>query len=188
MTALKQRKIAIPLTAAACVVFLLLGVGTGLGRQVSSLTAMYQTGVDGSGYGIATDLQKRDTYAGNLTALAQKYDGAFDEEINAVSEARTALDAALATDGYGDDYDANAQLTLAIEALNEAMKDYALSDADESYRAELYADLTSRNDTISHEATDFNTQVRSFNEDILGGFPANVLHGLLGIDSVEEYR
>lgn len=187
MTRLKERNVAIPLTIVVCIIFLLLGVRTGLQRAASDLTEMYETGVDGSGYGIATDLQKRYTYSGNLTAVAQKYDAAFETEISAVSAARADLDAALATDSFADDYDANAALTEAVEALNLAMKSYDLSDEDEAYRAEIYADLISRNDTISHEATDFNAEVRSFNEDVLGAFPASLLHGLVGVDAVEVY-
>ncbi len=187
MTILKERKFAVPVTAVVCVLFLLLGVGTGLRREVSDLDQMYQTGVDGSGYGIATDLQQRYTYAGNLTAVAQKYEGAFDTQIAEVSETRAALYAAMATEGYSDDFAANTALTDAVEILNEAMKSYELSEEDEAYRAELYSNLNSRNDTIRHAATDFNAQVQNFNENILGGFPANVLHSLVGVDSVEVF-
>jgi hypothetical protein len=183
---LKERKIAIPLTAVVCVVFLLLGVGKGLRGQERQLAQMYETGTDGSGYGIATDLQKRYTYAGNLASVAQKYGDEFSAETAAVSTARAALNDALSTNDFGDDYDANAALTEAVESLNLAMQGN-LSDADESYRVELYNDLSSRNDTISHAATDFNTAVRAYNSDILGGFPANVLHGLVGVETAEVF-
>ena len=91
-------------------------------------------------------------------------------------------------EGAGESYRAADELLGAVEALNQAMLEGALSERDEQYRSELYASILSRTTIIAHEASDYNAQVRAFNQDVLGGFPANVLSGLAGVDQLEEYN
>ena len=180
----KRPAAAIAIVAVVIVLGTLFGVRRSLNRASAVVTEQFYQGTDGSGYGIATDLDKILEFSGNLVTVANKYGTQFSDQAQAVTQARLALDQA---EGVSASYAANEALLQAVEALNQAMQDADLADRDEQYRGELYASILSRTTIIAHEATDYNAQVRSFNQDVLGAFPANLLSGLAGVDQLEEY-
>ena len=180
----KRPAAAVAIVAVVIVLGTLFGVRRSLTQASAVVTEQFYQGTDGSGYGIATDLDKILEFSGNLVTVANKYGSQFSAQAQAVTQARLALDEA---EGAAARYKANEALLQAVEALNQAMQDADLADRDEQYRSELYASILSRTTIIAHEATDYNAQVRSFNQDVLGAFPANLLSGLAGVDQLEEY-
>lgn len=152
---------------------------TGLRRDASEA---FYTGVDGSGYGIATNLDLRVEYARNLCKIAAKYDAAA--EVQTVESACRALEDAA---DFSGKYDANNDLTGAVESLSQKLSGQALSQEDEDYRKSLTADIASYEMKIDKLATAFNQEVRSYNQDALGSFPGGILGRLTGVRELEEY-
>ena len=74
-----------------------------------------------------------------------------------------------------------------MDALSLRLQKQSLSQTDEDYRKSLTADIASYEMRIDKLATAFNAEARTFNEDILGGFPAHFFGALTGVDEVEEY-
>ena len=181
----KRRQGAIAIVAVVIVLATLFGVRRSLNKASAQVSEMFYTGADASGYGIATDLDKILEFSGNLVTVANKYGAEFSDPAQAVTRARQELAQA---EGVSGQYTASQTLLQAVETLNQAMLDGELSDQDEQYRSELYASILSRTTIIAHEATDYNAQVRSFNQDVLGAFPANLLSGLAGVDQLEEFN
>lgn len=165
---------------------LVLGTVFGTWRSLSGLrhTAQenFYTGVDGSGYGISTNLDLRVEYARNLCKIAAKYDAA--EATEAVESACLALEDA---GDFSEKYDANNLLTGAVESLSQTLSGQTLTQEDEDYRKSLTADIASYEMKIDKLATPFNQEVRSFNQDALGSFPGGLLGRLTGIHELEEY-
>lgn len=141
-----------------------------LTKKQSKIEAMFTTGSDGSGVGINSDLEKRVEYSRNLLKVAQKYQG-FDQETSALTQACDDLVARKG--GAAGAYSLNLALSDAAQDLYMAMEG-KLSEKDEEYRQSLYANILSRNDTISHEAAKYNEKALDFNA-ILDTFPANIL-------------
>ena len=170
------------------VLALVLVFGTEFGTR-RSLTGLrhdasenFYTGVDGSGYGIATNLDLRVEYARNLCKIAAKYDAAA--EVQMVEAACQALEDAA---DFSEKYDANNHLTSAVETLSIQLSGQTLAQEDEDYRKSLTADIASYEMKIDKLATPFNQEVRSFNQDALGSFPGGLLGRLTGIHELEEY-
>lgn len=61
-------------------------------------------------------------------------------------------------------------------------------EEDEGYRKELTADIASYEMRIDKLAASYNSEVRSFNNDIMAGIPAGPLGRLTGISLLEEYQ
>ena len=167
-------------------VVLLLGTLFGTWRSLTGLQRdtreYFYTGVDESGYGIATNLDLRVEYARNLCKIASKYDAGA--ETGAVESACAALEDA---EGFAAKYDANNDLAGAVDALSLKLQDQALSQEDEDYRKSLTADIASYEMKIDKLATPFNQEVRSFNQDALGSFPGGILGRLTGVKELEEF-
>lgn len=171
---------------AVLILVVILGTLFGTHRSLSSLRqdtaqAFYQ-GVDNSGYGISTNLDLRVEYARNLCKVGGRY--SVSQQVTAVEDACAALENAETPE---EKYDANNGLTSAVSDLSDALAGQSLSQEDAQLRKSLTTDLSSFEMRIDKLASAYNTEVRSFNEDILGGFPAGLLGGLLGIDDLEEY-
>lgn len=181
----KRRQGAIAIVAVVIVLATLFGVRRSLNKASEQVSEMFYIGADASGYGIATDLDKIMEFSGNLVTVANKYGTQFSDPAQAVTQARQELARA---EGVSEQYEASQALLQAVETLNQALLDGELSDQDEQYRSELYASILSRTTIIAHEATDYNAQVRAFNQDVLGAFPANLLGGLAGVDQLEEFN
>jgi hypothetical protein len=182
MNMLKKRSTAVGVLVAV----FLLGTLFGTHRSLSSIRKdtqeAFYVGVDDSGYGIQTNLKLRVEYARNLCKIASRYDAA--EETQAVEDACTDLESAQTAD---EKYAANNALTGAVTDLSDTLAAQSLSDEDESYRKSLTADLSSYEMRIDKLATAYNTEVRTFNDDILGSIPGGVIGKLTGVRELEAY-
>lgn len=179
---LKKRGTAWAVLAVVLVAGTLLGSLRSLSGLKRDITEAFYQGVDGSGYGIATNLNLRVEYARNLCKIAADYDAAAERA--AVEQACSRLEAA---DSFDEKYDANNALTDAVDTLSLRLEKQKLSREDEAYRRSLTADIASYEMKIDKLAADFNSAVREFNTDILDGFPAGIFGMLTGVDEVEEY-
>ncbi len=182
---LQSSRFAAAVLVAVIVFGSLFGVRRSLNRAEEKITRQFYTISSDEPYGIATDLDKILEFSGNLITIANKYGSAYSDCVENAAEARLALSEA---QGPAESYAANEKLTLAVQALNAAMADGNLSETDEQYRVQLYASIQSRNSIIAHEASDYNTQVREFNQTVLGSFLADILGPLLGVEKLEEYH
>lgn len=169
---------------AILVAVLVLGTIFGTWRSVAGLsrglTEAFYRGVDGSGYGIATNLDLRVEYARNLCKIAAGYDA--DAEVRAVEDACAHLED---VKGFADKYDANNTLTDAVDALDIALQRQNLSAEDEGYRKSLTADIASFEMRIDKLASAFNAEVRQ-KQGSVSGF-ARLIGNLTGVGGLEEY-
>ena len=67
---------------------------------------------------------------------------------------------------------ADNRLEAAMTALYRSLEDSSLSEKDDAYRQRLYADFSSRADTISHDP--YNGYAQDYNE-TLSRFPASLI-------------
>lgn len=179
---LKKRAVACTVLALVLVFGTLFGTHRSLTGLRKDAAEDFYVGADDSGYGIATNLDLRVEYARNLCKIAGGYDVAL--EIQVVEEACTALEDAA---DFGEKYDANNDLTDAVDTLSLALQKQSLSQEDEGYRKSLAADIASYEMKIDKLATEFNAGVRAFNGNVLGGFPAPCFGALTGVEKLEEY-
>lgn len=167
---LKKRSGAITVLILVVVLSTIFSAHRSLKAERAEIEAMLITGVNGKGIGINSDLEKRVDYSRNLVKIARDYPD-LTEQCKDVSEACDAL--AKRDGGASQAYKLNKELTDAVETLYLSMT--GLTEKDEQYRQELYANILSRNDTITNEAAQYNKLALEFNNDILGTFPANIL-------------
>ena len=184
MKALKSRPVAVLLTAVIVLLSLTFGVHRSVTKQARRVETMFTQGVDGSGYGIAGDLEERADYASRLTKIAGKYTG-MDQEIAEVQEAVTTLSAARTADLK---YLADRDLENAVTALDLALQDADLSENDEAYRSETIAGFQSPGYKIDKEAVRYNAEVQKYQEEVLGGFVAGLVDRLFPLPDVEAYQ
>ncbi len=179
---LRSRPLAWGILAAVLVLGTLFGTGRSVTALRQEVTEAFYVGTDQSGYGVATNLSLRIEYARNLCKIAADYD--TDAERAAVEAACVALESA---ESFSEKYDANTALTDAVDTLDRRLQQLELTQEDESYRKSLTADIDSYQMKLDKLAVSFNSSVRSFNQDILGSFPVNVLRIPAGLEEVEEY-
>ena len=183
MKTLKNDKVAWLVAAVVVMLSLCFGAVRSVRAEASKVEQMFTEGVDGSGYGIAGDLEERADYAQRLTKIAGKYNGAG-QEIEAVQEAVVALSAAATP---SEKYRADKALESAVVALDLAMQDLGLSEQDEAYRSETMAGFESPGYKIDKEAVRYNEAVQTYRETVLGGFVANLVGALVSLPEVEAY-
>lgn len=155
-----------------------------LNKLYKEVNRTFYQGVDGDGLGIENDLNNRIDNSYNLVTIAKKYIDAEDEVIKNTLDARDAL---VNSDSISEKYKANLRLTEAVEELYTVLgeENLNLSEQDKSYRRSLYSNLTSRNDTISHDG--YNDKAADFNH-TLEEFPASLISRLVGINKAELFR
>ncbi len=168
--------------AAILVLGTVFGSWRSLTGQRRAVTEAFYKGTDGSGYGIATNLDLRVEYARNLCKIAGDYDAA--EQLQAVEDACRELED---EEDFDDKYEANNALTAAVEALDRTLRQQSLSQEDEDFRKSLTADIASYEMRIDKLAASFNAQARRFNQQVLGSFPAKLFGELTDVEEVEEY-
>ena len=179
---MKKRGTAYGVLAAVLVLGTLFGTFRSLTSERRSASEAFYVGVDGSGYGISTNLDLRVEYARNLCKIAARYDASAETE--QVEQACSDLEAA---EGFSEKYDANTALTDAVDTLDQKLQSLSLSQEDDEFRQSLTADIASYEMKIDKLATDFNAGARQFNDHVLGGFPAELFGALTGVEEVEEY-
>jgi hypothetical protein len=182
MNMLKKRSTAVGVLVAVFLLGTLFGTHRSLSGIRKDTQEAFYVGVDDSGYGIQTNLKLRVEYARNLCKIASRYDAA--EAQKAVEDACTALESAQTAE---EKYAANNALTGAVTDLSDTLAAQSLSDEDEGYRKSLTADLSSYEMRIDKLATAYNTEVRTFNDDILGSIPGGMIGKLTGVRELEAY-
>mgnify|MGYP002519040254 CR=1 FL=1 len=180
----KNRRAAVAIAAAVCVVMTALGAHRSVNAQRSAVERAFYQGADGTGYSISRLLGDRVEYAGYLVKVASQYPELSDET-EAVASAAGELQSAKGAQAGGE---ANRALTDAVTALDLAMQSAELSERDEQYRSEYTADLAGCNLKISHMTPEYNELAREFNDGTLGAFPLGTLARLTGVKSAEEYH
>ena len=164
-----KRSAAILVMASAIVFSIWLGAYLSFNRMYAKVEMVFTAGAQGDGLGISNDLNERVKLSYDLVTVAKKYLPANDASISLVLAARDSL---VNAKGISDKYRANVKLTDATASLYQTMGSAHLSEADARYRTNLYNNLTSRNDTISHDP--YNQKALAYNQE-LQAFPANIL-------------
>lgn len=172
---LKNRKVAVLIAVCVILASTLYSTHRSLVKLRTGVEEQFYSGVDDSGKGVETDIQKRLEYSGNLIKIAGYYDDAFKSQADAVTEARQNL-AATGDGDFSGKYKYNNELTTAVEELYAVMNGYdGLSEGDTRYLNKYYEDFRSQGDMLNHKAALFNQKARAFNAEVLGDFPANFL-------------
>lgn len=148
-----------------------LGGYKSLSGLYSDVEKVFFTGEDGDGICIENDLSERAACAVNLVTVAKKYVGES-AEVKELSEASSALSAASGSKDIALRLSADNRLEAAMTALYISLEDSSLSEKDDAYRQRLYADFSSRADTISHDP--YNGYAQDYNE-TLSRFPASLI-------------
>ncbi|WP_426350004.1 LemA family protein [Alloiococcus sp. CFN-8] len=179
-----NKKIAIAVMLLMIAISIPFGGYRSLNKLYNQVNRAFYQGVDGDGLGIENDLNNRIDNSYNLVTIAKKYIDADNAVIENTLDARDSL---VNSKSISDKYKANLRLTEAVEELYTALgaEELKLTDQDKSYRRSLYSNLTSRNDTISHDG--YNDKAAEFNN-ILEGFPASLISRVVGINKAELFR
>lgn len=170
------------ITAVLVLLAILAGGYTSLNSLKSKTELVFINGQNNDGLGIENDLGERIDLAYNLVTIAKKH---LDEQDQLIINVLLARDALITAKSPAQKYNANMLLTQATTDLYNKLGAINLPEKDESYRKSIYADLSSRNDTISHDG--YNAAAQQFN-DLLLSFPASIIANLTGIKPVELFR
>lgn len=172
---LKNRNVAIAIT----VVVILLSILGGSHRSLLAAAYSAERYFDD----IQRDLDTRIGLASNLQVVAGRY--LFPDD-DALVELQTAINALSNAETANEKAKANQNLTAATERMDLVLQNAALSAADDRYRIQIRTDLASYNQIIGHSK--YNDKVDTYNAEILGAFPANVLAQLTGVPKLESFR
>lgn len=148
-----------------------LGGYKSLSGLYNDVEKVFFTGEDGDGICIENDLSERAACAVNLVTVARKYVGES-VEVKELSDASAAMSAAAGGNDISERLSADKRLEAAMTSLYRSLEDIGLSEKDEAYRQRLYADFSSRGDTISHDP--YNGYAQYYNE-TLSRFPASLI-------------
>ena len=148
-----------------------LGGYRSLSGLYNDVEKIFFTGEDGDGICIENDLSERAACAVNLVTGAKKYVGES-AEVKELSDASAAMSTAAGGNNISERLSADKRLETAMTALYRSLEDIGLSEKDEAYRQRLYADFSSRGDTISHDP--YNGYAQDYNE-TLSRFPASLI-------------
>lgn len=184
MSKLKNPKIAVVITVLVVALSLCFGAVRSVRAEAAKVERMFTEGVDGSGYGIAGDLEERADYARQLVKVAERYDG-LETETKAVIDADPALWSDRSPSAR---YQADLALENAVTALDLAMQGAELSEKDEAYREQIMADFASPSYKIDKEAVRYNAEVQKYQDEVLGGFVAGLVDHLFPPPDVEAYQ
>ncbi len=188
-----NKKLAIAVMVLMIVISIPFGGYRSLNKLYKEVNRTFYQGVDGDGLGIENDLNNRIDNSFNLVTIAKKaYYETEDEVIknaldDAIKNTLSARESLVNSDTISEKYRANLKLTEAVEELYTALgnETLELTEQDEKYRRSLYSNLTSRNDTISHDG--YNDKAAEFNN-TLGEFPASLISRVVGINKAELFR
>ena len=173
---------------AVAVVVIALSVLFGFHRSATAaradVEAQFYTGVDGSGYSIANDLEDCLGITANLATVAGRYldAGALTE----LEQGREALSASLDRGDISDAHAAYRQLTGAADGVLLALEGCALTQQDADYVQGFRTDLAARADTIARDP--YNQTAEEFNSKKLGVFPAVLLRQITFVREAETFR
>jgi len=162
---------------------ILLGGGRDLRQYRETQAKTYYQGTDDSnGKSIYQDLQARCEAGYNLITVAKRYLPADSDEIAALADAVSEVEAA---DDPKDACAANYRLTIAADRLYAVLTAEKLTDADDKLAAGQFTEMTSRNQTIAHDG--YNDTADEFNR-LLKKFPTGLIAAVNGIRELELYQ
>lgn len=159
--------------------------GARLAGLRSSTARVYSAQQDEYGHSIQGDFATGADAAASLIRVAGNVLGQDDAD---VQTAQAALDAWNAQSDAGQpavQYELNTTLTGAVDILYTAAADEADAKA-KGQLDDLYSSYTSAQATIRRAAADYNQKAEAYNETI-SVFPANLLAGLWGADSLQSF-
>ena len=178
---LKNRNVAVGITVVIMILAAILGSGRSMDAAAYKVERYF---IEGSGgYSIQRDLDARTGLAKNLLVIAERNLYSGEEAVMELQEAITMMEKA---ETVKEKAAANQQLTAAAERMNLVLEECALSTSDDRYRRQIRTDLASYSQTISHDP--YNEMATEYNEQVLGGFPANVLKLVNGADELETFN
>lgn len=184
MRVLKDYRAAIVLSVLAVLASLIFGVYRSVSAEAEKIETMFYEGTDGSGYGIAGDLNDRIDCAEILVTIAGKY-GAAPSAVAGVNDLLAKADTAQTP---SQKYDADTGLERMVRALDLALADAPLSEQDEEYRGNYMAMFESCGLTLAREAENYNAQVRAYEARVLGGIPVKLFGALAFLPDVEAFE
>ncbi|MCR5552464.1 MAG: LemA family protein [Oscillospiraceae bacterium] len=173
--------------AAAILVIVILGTillcgGRSLANARARQAQLFYTGTSDDGNSIANDLHVRCESGHNLMTVARRYMEANAPELKALETAVAALEGAA---GPSEAFEANYAVTLAADHLYSVLNNMQLTDADKKLVSGQFTEMTSRNQTISHDG--YNVKAAEFNE-LLKRFPTNIIAAAGGVAPLELFR
>lgn len=174
---LKNRNVAIAIT----VVVILLSILGGSHRSLLAAAYSAERYFDD----IQRDLDTRIGLASNLQVVAERY---LSPDDSALLDLESAIDALSNAETANEKAKANQNLTAATERMHLVLNGLylGLSATDERYCTQIRTDLASYNQIIGHSK--YNDKVDTYNTEVLGAFPANVLAQLTGVPKLESFR
>ena len=166
MKKLKNRKIAIVISAAVIIVSVLIGVNKSVYSQIKELDDSFENGV----YISSEDYTKRTDAALGLVTLASEFEDMAEEQ----SALRSAREALMSADTIQEKFVCN-------EVLEEAYKRIVLAFSYETLdenQQNAYDSYTSTMDGAQSLITSssYNRTVAEFESEVLNAFPVNILH------------
>lgn len=179
---IENKKIAV-IVAILMILFAVLVLGgTKLRADRDDVQELFYEGVNRDSLSIYNDLQARLESSYNLVTIANKYMPANSEEISNLLNARESL---ISAKSPSDMYNANHALTVAVDTLYSELGNWEMDEEDSRLAAKQFTELSSRNQTISHDW--FNTEASNFNS-TMGTFPGWLIAAVNGIKPVDLYR
>ncbi len=164
----------------------LLGSHRSLTAERAKIEARFYEG-DGSGWSIATDLGDCVDIAANVLSVAERYLNG--SELEALTGSRSELEASLDPDSrYYSIANASRgyqRLTAEAGAVLDRLEGCTLSEKDAQYVRGFRADLAARADTIARDP--YSQQAETFNQTVLGAFPANLLSRITFVREAEVF-
>ena len=156
-----------------------IGMGVSLVRERNNVSDLYYGSY--STFGLLEDISYCSRSAANLATLGGKYLSAEDACLTDLQKAVKVLETAQLP---GEKADAYAELTIRVNAMYNALSAENLSEQDEEYREELYADYSSGANLISY--SDYNLRAAEFNETFRRA-PGRPIAVLLGVKELELF-
>ena len=182
MNILYNRKLAAIVLVIVILGTILLGGSHSLARARARQAQLFYTGTADDGNSIANDLHKRCEAGHNLITVARRYMEANAAEIASLESAVTALEGAVTP---SEAFEANYAVTLAADHLYSVLNNKQLTDTDKKLVSGQFTEMTSRNQTISHDG--YNAKAAEFNE-LLKRFPTNLIAAAGGVAPLELFR
>lgn len=170
MNFFKTRQGGAVVLAGAVAFGLLYGSHRTLSREAEKVTALNEN--------VMNDLSVRRSTASNLYTVAQRYLSDGEKQMK-----RLAKDI---EDSQGGDPESLSQLVTSAQAVVERLEQEELSEQDARYLSGFRTQLLSGQDTIARDP--YTTAARTYNETVLGSFPARVLGPLTGVKKLPVYQ
>ncbi|MGF7145382.1 hypothetical protein HNQ56_003823 [Anaerotaenia torta] len=182
MKYLRNRKVAIGITAFAVFLSILFGSHSSLMQLREETSLIFYSGEKKNGKGIQHDLEYITDQCYNLTVVAGRYMDPDDERIKEVLRKRDLVNSAVTP---REKYQTSESLIEAAMKLYKDLGFMSLEERDQYYRDSFAVNVESRQLIISHSS--YNELAVTFNES-LERFPANVLSKITFVKPLELYE